>query len=238
VDNVNITTIEDNFLNMLVNSAGVGGSLFTSWEPGRKGKFYFMTTKNMANSAEEWLDSTMTHLLNLYGIYKCVRVFGSKSEQMPRGNTKVRPDSFILDYIHTLQIGKNLDRERGGKERVPPDNRPAKKRALVVYGDSGSNAWNIPLMDNNSDSSQIIPPKESIDLMKGDNDTTASNYTISQLTQDLAFLRKDFNESIHITNKKSDEESASFLDKISTLQKSADTSIGTLSTFIKGTLIA
>jgi len=58
---------------------------------------------------------------------KCARVFGSNLEEMPREETKVRPDSFILDYISTLQIDKNLNSERGGKERAPPDNRPEKK---------------------------------------------------------------------------------------------------------------
>lgn len=69
---------------------------------------------------------------------------------------------------------------------------PDKKRALAVYGDENGedNAWNIPLIPNNS----------SFDLTKDDNGTTASTDTISQLTQDLPFLRKDFNESIKITN--------------------------------------
>ena len=39
-----ISVVGDNFLAMLANSAGNGASLFTSWEPGRQGQFYFMTT--------------------------------------------------------------------------------------------------------------------------------------------------------------------------------------------------
>ena len=104
------------------------------------GQCYFMTTSELEDRAAEWLNNTMNTLLNIYGLKKCARVFGSNLEEMPREETKVRPDSFILDYISTLQIDKNLNSERGGKERAPPDNRPAKKKALVVYGDSNSNA--------------------------------------------------------------------------------------------------
>ena len=63
----------------------------------------------------------------------------------------MRLDSFILDYISTLHIGQNLNREREGKERSPPDNQPKKRRALVVYGDSKSNARNTPLMKKDGD---------------------------------------------------------------------------------------
>jgi len=77
---------------------------------------------------------------------------------------------------------------------------------------------------------------ESIDLTTEDTDTSASNDTISQLSQDLDFLQKDFNDSIQLTNKKHDEENTSFLEKISTLQQSADTSIESLTTFIKSAL--
>merc|ERR1740124_778138 len=125
------------------------------------GQFYFRTTTYLEDRANEWLDTTMNTLLHIYGIHKCVRVFGSPVNEMPREETKVRPDSFIMDYISTLQIDKNLNRERGGKERAPPDNRPAKKRALVVYGNSNSNAWNTPLMDKkNYESTNIFTPSE------------------------------------------------------------------------------
>ena len=87
----------------------------------------------------EWLDETMNSLLNIYGLQKFARVFGSITAEMPREETKVRPDSFIMDYITTLDIGENLNRERGGKERAPPDTRSPKKRALVVYGDGATN---------------------------------------------------------------------------------------------------
>lgn len=91
-----------------------------------------------------------------------------------------------------------------------------------------------PLMENCSKYKMQDPTlKESVDLTTDQYETAISTDTISQLTQDLSFLRK---ESIKIINDKKDVENASFLDKISSLQKSADTSIGTLSTFIKGTL--
>jgi len=79
--------------------------------------------------------------------------------------------------------------------------------------------------------------KESIDLMKEDTDTSTSNDTISQLFQDIAFLRKDFNDSIQLTNKKRDEENTFFLDKISTLQQSTDKSIDSPAIFIKSALM-
>ena len=50
-----------------------------------------------------------------------MRVLGEVLVDMPREETKVRPDSFMLDYISTLHIGENLDRERGvrkGRRRI------------------------------------------------------------------------------------------------------------------------
>jgi len=164
--------------------------------------------------ATEWLDLTMYILLNIYGLQKCVREFGDISADMPREERKVHPDSFILEYISTLHRGENLNRERGGKERSPPDNRVTKRRVLVVYGEGDSNAWNTPLMDSITDTIKNLSSKdyskESIDLKKDDTDTSASNETISQLSQDLAFLRKDFNDYIQLTNKNPNEENTSF----------------------------
>jgi len=225
---------EDTFLEMISSSAGDGTSLFTSCEPGRYGQF--LTKKLLEDSATEWIDETMNSLLNMYGLQKCARVSGSNNAEMPREETKVRPDSFIMDYITTLDIGENLNRERGGKERAPPDTRSTKKRALVVYGESDSNAWNTPLLEETMTSTTPIFSKMSIDLTKDDTATSTSNDTISQLSQDLAFLRKEFNESIQLTNKKRDDKNSTFLGKISTFQKSTDTSIDSLTTFIKNSL--
>jgi len=50
------------------------------------------------------------------------------------------------------------------------------------------------------------------------------------------FFRKDFNESIKITNDKRDAENTQFWDKIATLQKSTYTLTRDLTKFIKGTL--
>ena len=66
---------------------------------GQIDQFYFITTKSSAKRAKEWLDTTMNHLLNKYGVQTCVRVFGSKVEEMPREESKVRPDSYIMEYI-------------------------------------------------------------------------------------------------------------------------------------------
>jgi len=111
----------------------------------------------------------------------------------------------------------------------------------VVYSESDSNAWNTLLMDSitetTKNSSSKDSSKESIDLTNEDNGTFSSNDTISQLSQDLAFLRKDFNDSIQLTNKKRNEDNTSFLEKISTLQQSTDISIDSLTTFIKSVLM-
>ena len=137
------------------------------------------------------MDSTMNLLLNKYGLQECVRAFGSKTDEIPREESKIRPDSFIMEYIQTLHLGDGLNRVREGKERALPDNRPAKKRALIIYGEGDSNAWNTSLLGNEdlgkeSNSDQT----ERIDLTKEDNGTTASTDTISQLTQYLDFLQK------------------------------------------------
>ena len=121
---------EDTFLQMIQNSAEEGGSLLTSWEPGRRGHFYFVTTKSRARRAEKWLDNTMNTLLTQYGLNKCATVFNAIENEMPREETKVRPDSVIMDYIQTLDLGTSTHRDREGKERAPPDNRPAKKESF------------------------------------------------------------------------------------------------------------
>jgi len=69
---------------MILTSAGDGISLFTSWEPGRHGQFYFLTTTALTDRAVEWLDLMMNTLLNIYGLQKCVRVFGAIDADMPR----------------------------------------------------------------------------------------------------------------------------------------------------------
>jgi len=118
---------EDTFLQTMITSAGYITSLFTSWKYGRHDQFFLNKTA-LADRATEWLDLTMNTLLNIYGLKKCVRLFGAIAVDMPREETKVCPDSFILDYISTLHIGEHLNRERGVKERAPPDNRVTKRR--------------------------------------------------------------------------------------------------------------
>ena len=87
-----------------------------------------------------------------------------------------------------------------------------------MYGDDGSNTSNIPLMTNEQKwVTQECTPKESVDLTNDDYETADSTDTISQLTQDLVFLRKGFNESIKDTNEKWDRENATFLAKILSL---------------------
>lgn len=238
----------ETLLQMLAISAGDGTSLFTSWEPGRLGQYYFLTTKTLADRASEWLDNTMNKLLNEYGLEKCALVLGAPPGEMPREETKVRPDAFIMDYISSLDIEENIHRERGGKERAPPDMRSPKRRALVVYGEDDSNAWDTPLIDK--DKSPTYNPRErvdlthdsaskvSVDLTGEETATSAPTEAISQLTQDLAFLRKDFNESIKISNDKRNEENTQFLEKIATVQLSTEKSVGELTTFINGTLKA
>ena len=80
--------------------------------------------------------------------------------------------------------------------------------------------------------------KVSVDLTGEETATSAPTEAISQLTQDLAFLRKDFNESIKLSNDKRNEENTQFLEKIATVQLSTEKSVGELTTFINGTLTA
>ena len=59
----------------------------------------FSDYEKLADRALEWLDSTMNALLNKYGLKKCSMVLGSPPGEMPREETKVRSDSFVLDYM-------------------------------------------------------------------------------------------------------------------------------------------
>ena len=87
-----------------------------------------------------------------------------------------------------------------------------------MYGGGGSNAWNTLLMDNDKKVvTQGFTPRDNVDLTKDDYETANSTDTISQLTQDLVFLRKDFNKSIKDTNEKRDGENAAFLARILSL---------------------
>jgi len=79
-------------------------------------------------------------------------------------------------------------------------------------------------------------PSEIIDVIKEDSEMDASTDTILQLSQDLAFLRKYFQESSKIANNKRDGENNTFLVKIASLQESTDALIGTIATFVKNTL--
>ena len=126
----------------------------------------------------EYLDETMNSLLIIYGLQKCARVFGFRTDDMLREENKVRTDSFIMDYINTLDIGENVNRERGGKERAPPDTRSPNKRALVVYGDGATNAWNTRLLEDTTTVTAPNSSKTSIDLTKDDTDTSVSTDTI------------------------------------------------------------
>lgn len=98
--------LEDSLLDILLNSDGNRESIFTSWEAGIHGQSYFITTKYNSKRAEGWLDLTMNHLLHRFGIFKCVSIFRAKNEEIPREESKVRPDSFIMDYIQMLNIGE------------------------------------------------------------------------------------------------------------------------------------
>ena len=89
-------------------------------------------------------------------------------------------------------------------------------------------------MDKMDESTNILTPSERIDPNNDVTETTASLDTISQLSQELDFLRKEFNDSIQLTNKNRDNENTVFMNKISTVQKPTDTSISDLTNVIKG----
>jgi len=65
-----------------------------------------------------------------------------------------------------------------------------------MYGTGDYNAWDNPLVDKDEENPPIPPLQLRIDLTKVDIETMESTDTISQITQDLIFLRKDFNDSI------------------------------------------
>ena len=56
-------------------------------------------------------------------------------------------------------------------------------------------------MDKDGENPPISQLQVRIDLTKGDNETSETTDTISQLTQDLVFPHKDFNDSIQSNNK-------------------------------------
>jgi len=49
---------------------------------------------------------------------------------MPRGETKFRPDLFVMDYIKTLGITDNKHVGKEGRDMTPPSTCPAKNALL------------------------------------------------------------------------------------------------------------
>jgi len=137
----------ETLLDRLLISGG-DESIFTSWEPGWINKYYFLRTKEYGNDAEEWLDNTMNYFLKIYGMDICQDRFATGITEIPRSGTKVRPDSFVINYIQTLGIEVDRIVEKGGYNRAPLSNCPSKKQALVIYdGNGDKSAWNTLLFD-------------------------------------------------------------------------------------------
>jgi len=87
----------------------------------------------------------MNYFLLKYGLRTCVGNFGAGTEEMPRGETKVCPDLFVMEYIQTLNIWYELNLAKEGKQRAPPSTCLAKKRVRVIYSEEDeSNAWDMP----------------------------------------------------------------------------------------------
>ena len=100
------------------------------------------------------------------------------------------------------------------------------EHVVYRYVDSDNNTRNLPLIPNDKkNKAKASIPNKSVDLTKDDKYMTASTDKISKLTQELAFLRKEFNESIKIKNDKIDVKNILFLNKVSTLEKLTTTSI-------------
>ena len=110
------------------------GLICTSWEPGRINQYYFLTTKEDGKEADKWLDTTMNYFLTKYGINICQDRLSTGIPKMPRSETKVQLNSFVMNYIKTLGIDEEMIGGKGGHNRAPLSTQAAKKRALVIYG--------------------------------------------------------------------------------------------------------
>ena len=67
----------------------------------------------------------------------CLDKFATGNNEMPRCETKVRPDTFVMEYIKTLGIEEDTAGGKDKRERPPPSQRPTKKRALVMFAGDG-----------------------------------------------------------------------------------------------------
>ena len=56
---------------------------------------------------------------------------------MPRIETKVQPNSFVMNHIKILGIEEDMICGKGGPNRAPPNTQPTKKRVLVIYSEEG-----------------------------------------------------------------------------------------------------
>ena len=145
-----------------------------------------MTKNENGERAEALLDTTMNYFLNSYGLELCLKKFVTGREDIPRGDTKVRPDSFVMDYIRTLGIVEDTVGGKDKRDRPPPSQRPTKKRALIMFSGDGKGAWDTPLFET------IPTPVESYgnrvkqaSSTKITDDTTTGNDTIMTLNEEL-----------------------------------------------------
>lgn len=96
------------------------------WEPGRINQLYVLTTEKYGTQAEKWLEGTINYYLLKYGIAKCQDRFATGVPEMPRSETKVWPDTLVLNYIVTLGIEEKYIVGQAYRNRAPPITRLAK----------------------------------------------------------------------------------------------------------------
>ena len=148
-----------------------------------------MITKEKVKQVEEWLDATMHYLLHSYDLEMCLEKFATGSKEMPRGETKVCLDAFVMDYIQTLGIAEDTTYGKNKRDR-PPSNCPTSNRALVMFGGDGKSAWDTPLFEAMSTPEEANGIRAAnVTNTKHDEEITLGDDTITRLTDDLSLKK-------------------------------------------------
>ena len=208
-------------LDHLMGSAG-DESLFISWEPGKINQFYFLTTKEFGQQVEAWLEETMNYFVLKYGIAICQDRFAKGVPEMPSGESKARPNKFVLNYIHTLGIEEDPIVGHGYRDRAPPSMRPAKKRTLVVFGgDKKKSSWNTSLFETTTPGNGSLVPNYPSGTEGKSAASTGTHGeqddSITRLTDNLSFTKNDFQEAINEENAKREVADNVMMDRLTTM---------------------
>ena len=198
-------------------------------------------TKEYGKDAEEWLDNTMNYFLTTYDIDIFQHHFSTGITEMPRSETKVRPDSFVMNYSQTLEFEVDTIVEKGGRNWAPPSNCPAKKRALVIYGSDGDKStWDTPLFDTTSIIIEGKTPttvQENGDKTDIDEGTSGDNNndSITKLMDDLSFLKNNFQQAINEDNAKREVSNNGMVNRLEIVQSKSNAILAEFLIFINST---